>query len=201
MKRNCARAVSSRRRARVIIAGDPRVCGVMTVGSAHEPIAFGPIAGASSASPAADFGTKAERPGCSHSLDLILQYTPNGDLFVTQPRFASMVLAACLIVSACSRGGSSEATTPEPAKRIAIAVTADGFVPAQSRVKVGQPVTLVVTRQVAKTCATDIVIKDYAVNRPLPENQPVEITFTPTKAGPIRYACAMDMVSGELVAE
>ena len=31
--------------------------------------------------------------------------------------------------------------------------------------------------------------------------KPVSVTFTPTAPGPIRYACAMDMVAGELVAE
>ena len=122
---------------------------------------------------------------------------------MTHARLATtLALAMSLAISACSR--SAENTGPaQPAfaSRIAIAVTADGFVPSQARVKVGQPVTLVVTRQVAKTCVTDIVIKDYAVNRPLPENQPVEVTFTPLKPGPIRYACAMNMVSGELVAE
>ena len=87
------------------------------------------------------------------------------------------------------------------AQRIEIAVTADGFVPTGTRIKVGQPVTLVVTGQVERTCATDIVIKDYGVNKALPQSRPVEVTFTPTKAGPIRYACAMDMVAGELVAE
>ena len=120
---------------------------------------------------------------------------------MTYAHLAPLVLGVSLALSACSRSPENAEATQHPASRIAIAVTADGFVPAQTRVKVGQPVTLVVTRQVAKTCATDIVIKDYAVNRPLPENQPVEITFTPVKAGPIRFACGMNMVSGELVAE
>ncbi|MEO6603382.1 MAG: cupredoxin domain-containing protein [Polyangiaceae bacterium] len=121
---------------------------------------------------------------------------------MTHAHLASLVLAMSLGISACSRSReAAEASKESPVSRIAIALTADGFVPASVRVKVGQPITLVVTRQVAKTCATDIVIKDYAVNRPLPVNQPVEITFTPVKAGRIRYACAMNMVSGELEAE
>jgi len=82
-----------------------------------------------------------------------------------------------------------------------IAVTNDGFVPARAKVKVGEPVKLVVTRKVENTCATDIVIKDYDINKPLPQGQRVELTLTPKKPGPIRFACAMDMVSGELVAE
>lgn len=82
-----------------------------------------------------------------------------------------------------------------------IAVTSEGFVPARARVKVGEPVTLAVTRTVERTCATEIVIKEYGINKPLPHGQRVDVTFTPTKPGPIRYACAMDMVAGVLVAE
>jgi plastocyanin domain-containing protein len=86
-------------------------------------------------------------------------------------------------------------------QRVDVSVTKEGFVPASTRVKVGQAVTLVVTRKVEKTCAKDIVVKDFGITRPLPLNEPVEVTFTPTKAGRIRFACAMDMIAGEVVAE
>jgi plastocyanin domain-containing protein len=62
-------------------------------------------------------------------------------------------------------------------------------------------VKLVVTRTVERTCATDIVIKDFGINKPLPLNQPVEVELTPTKPGNIRYACAMDMIAGVIVAQ
>ncbi|MDF3065794.1 MAG: hypothetical protein K0R38_1395 [Polyangiaceae bacterium] len=94
-----------------------------------------------------------------------------------------------------------EASALGPQSRIEISVTDDGFVASGQRVKVGEPVTLVVTRKVERTCATEIVLKDYGLSQPLPQNQTVEVTFTPTKLGPIRYACAMDMVAGNLVAE
>ncbi len=109
-------------------------------------------------------------------------------------------LLAALALSGCTRS-DAQPTRGAPADRIQIAVTAEGFVPSQARVAVGQPVTLVVTRKVDRTCATDIVIKDYGINKPLPLEQPVTVTLTPKAAGPIRYACAMDMVAGELVAE
>ena len=121
---------------------------------------------------------------------------------------ATTILVSALALFSCTRGDGTPApapahtaVSPGQASKIAIAVTADGFVPAQTRVKVGQPVTLVVTRQVDRTCATEIVIKDYQINQPLPKDQPVEVTFTPTQPGSIRYACAMDMIAGELVAE
>jgi plastocyanin domain-containing protein len=119
-----------------------------------------------------------------------------------------VLLASSLALDACKRSeGASPApeasahSAPTSSQRISIAVTSDGFVPSGARVKAGQPVTLVVTRQVERTCATEIVIKEYAVNQPVPQGQPVEVTFTPAKPGPIRYACAMDMIAGELIAE
>lgn len=120
-----------------------------------------------------------------------------------------LTLAGSLGLSACDRrgGGPASATeaTAQPsrasAQRIDVAVTADGFVPARLRVKVGQPVTLVVTRRVERTCATDLVIKEYGIKQALPQGQAVEVTFTPAKPGIIRFACAMDMIAGELVAD
>ena len=83
--------------------------------------------------------------------------------------------------------------------RVSVAVTSDGFVVANApALKAGQPVTLVVTRSVEKTCATDIVIKEFGISQPLPLNTPVEVTFTPMKSGLVRFACAMDMIAGTL---
>lgn len=116
----------------------------------------------------------------------------------------ALVLAVLLVVPACTASAekpAKPAAAPKAeAQRVEIAVTSEGFVPATVQVKAGTPVTLVVTRKVDRTCATDIVIKDFGVKKPLPVNVPVEVTLTPKQAGAIRYACAMDMIAGELVA-
>ena len=121
------------------------------------------------------------------------------------PSHLVLTILLAAVVSACSRGDSptdaKRGSASSTSNRIEIAVTADGFAPSSARVHVGQPVTLVVTRKVERTCATDILLKDFAINEPLPLGEPVTVTFTPTKPGPIRYACAMDMLAGELVAE
>jgi plastocyanin domain-containing protein len=93
------------------------------------------------------------------------------------------------------------ATPPAAAQVIEISVTKAGFIPSEIKVKVGQPVKLMITRKVDNTCAKDIVIKDYGINQPLPLNKTMEINFTPTKAGSSRFACAMDMIAGVIVAE
>lgn len=87
-------------------------------------------------------------------------------------------------------------------QRFDVSVTAAGFTVAHPLpLKVGQPVTLVVTRTVETTCATAIVIKEFGISKPLPLNQPVEVTFVPKKAGKVHFACPMDMVSGDLQVE
>lgn len=87
------------------------------------------------------------------------------------------------------------------AQVVEIAVTGQGFVPAAATVEAGRPVKLVVTRKVERTCATEIVIKDYGVNKPLPLGEAVEVSFTPKKAGPVRYSCGMDMIAGVLTVQ
>ena len=87
------------------------------------------------------------------------------------------------------------------AQRVELKVTGEGFVPAEVKIKKGQPVELVVTRTTEKTCATQIVIKDAGISKDLPLDKPVTVAFTPEKSGKLRYACAMDMIAGVLVVE
>ena len=83
--------------------------------------------------------------------------------------------------------------------RVEVAVTGDGFVVGKvPPLKVGTPVTLVVTRTVEKTCATDIVLKEFGLSVPLPLSKPVEVTIVPKQAGKVHFACAMNMVAGDL---
>ncbi len=112
-----------------------------------------------------------------------------------------------LIVAALAGlAGCNKASAPGPAGaapgRVEISVTSDGFVVNKAgKLTAGQPVTVVVTRTVDQTCATDIVLKDFGIKQPLPLNQPVEVHFTPDKAGKVHFACAMDMLSGDLNVE
>lgn len=108
-----------------------------------------------------------------------------------------------------SKGGTKEAKAPADAKdakdgmkagqTVEIKVTEKGFEPANVAVKKGQPVTLVITRTTDKTCATEIVIDDYGIKTALPLNAAVKVSFTPKKAGELKYGCAMNkMVGGVL---
>ena len=113
----------------------------------------------------------------------------------------SIIIALAVAVSGASALAKGKEQRKAPEQVVTMEVTVEGFVPAQVKVKAGQPVKLVVTRKTDRTCATEIVIKDFGINKPLPLNQPVEITFTPSKKGQIRYACAMDMIAGVIMVE
>lgn len=87
---------------------------------------------------------------------------------------------------------------PKNAQKVEIQVTKQGFVPEKVTVKAGTPVALHVTRTVDRTCATEIVLKDFGVNQPLPMDKTVTVVVNPKKPGTYRFACGMDMIAGEL---
>jgi plastocyanin domain-containing protein len=119
----------------------------------------------------------------------------------------SFALALCAGVTWAKDKGRAKnkpapAAVEKPAAQvIEMSVTKAGFEPSLVKVKVGQPVKLMVTRKTDQTCAKDIVIKDYGIKQPLPLNQTVAVDFTPPKAGSTRFACAMDMIAGTIVAD
>jgi plastocyanin domain-containing protein len=119
--------------------------------------------------------------------------------------FLAATTAVATGCAAKTTGSHSDARTQagqaQQAQVIEMSVTSDGFVPPAAKVKAGQPVRLVITRKTDRTCATDIVIREFHIKKPLPLNRAVEVIFTPTHTGTIRYACAMDMISGTLTVQ
>lgn len=117
------------------------------------------------------------------------------------PRVSAALLAFFLGISACSAGAEEKAPAFEgPVRnRIEMQVTDKGFEPQNIRVAKGQPVTLVITRTVDNTCATEIVIDEHDINTKLPLNTPVTVTFTPRKSGLLKYDCAMQKMIGGVI--
>lgn len=92
--------------------------------------------------------------------------------------------------------GIAEGTVRDGVRTVEVSVTDEGFVPSKIKAKKGEKLRLVVTRKTKSTCATEIVIKDQDINKPLPLDKPVTVEVTPSKSGEIRYACAMGHVAG-----
>jgi RND family efflux transporter MFP subunit len=92
-----------------------------------------------------------------------------------------------------------EARTKEAVQSVRIVVGEDGYAPATVRLRKGIPARLTFVRKVEATCATDIKIPDFGIQRDLPLNEPVVISFTPDKTGEYGFACGMNMLRGRIV--
>ena len=107
-----------------------------------------------------------------------------------------------LALASCKKDEVPLQVAPAPkarvdgARTISMEVTGDGFVPSNLTVKVGEPLKLVVTRKTDETCATDLLIDGTDIKLALPLDKPVEVAWTPTKAGKVKFGCAMDMMVG-----
>ena len=118
----------------------------------------------------------------------------------------SLLIVAGLLMSAVAATAAPQkapAAAPAPAgKTIEMSVTEKGFEPEVVKVKKGEPVTLVITRKTDRTCATEIVIDEEKISTKLPLNKAVTVSFTPKKAGDMKYGCAMGkMIGGVLKVE
>lgn len=114
-----------------------------------------------------------------------------------------LALVAAL-VPACSKANDKKAPPKPTTDRFEIAVTENGFEPADVAVPSGKPVTLVFDRKTDKTCAKQVVLDlgdGKPVTKDLPLDQPVEVAATFPKAGKLTYACGMDMFHGTIVVQ
>ena len=114
------------------------------------------------------------------------------------------LLFTAIALSAAAFGAAQEATakaTPQNDTQAAtVEVTDKGFEPSSLKLKTGVPAKVIFVRKTDATCAKEVVIKEYKINRKLPLNEPVTVEFTPHK-GEFTFACGMDMIKGKLIVE
>jgi plastocyanin domain-containing protein len=93
-----------------------------------------------------------------------------------------------------------EATQRDGAQTATVEISSKGFEPDSLKLKAGAPAKVTFVRKTDETCAKEVVIKDYGIERKLPLNEPVTVEFTPRK-GEFTFACGMNMVKGKLIVE
>jgi plastocyanin domain-containing protein len=115
----------------------------------------------------------------------------------TPPAAAAPVGAVAVPTGAAPKpAGAAAQPAAGDASRVAVQVTEEGFVPSHIPAKVGQPITLVITRKTDRTCAREILFKGQPGKTELPLDKAVEATFTPTASGEVPFGCAMGMMVG-----
>jgi RND family efflux transporter MFP subunit len=122
-----------------------------------------------------------------------------GDRVVTTGSFA-------LRAEADRRGLRPAAATPlaatvSTAASFDVRITASGFEPSALTLQAGRPTRITFKRTTNETCATEVVLPDYAIRKSLPLNQPVTVEFVPKKDAAAGFACGMNMLKGTLVVQ
>lgn len=82
---------------------------------------------------------------------------------------------------------------------VRVEITQQGFTPSSFKLRRGVPARITFLRKTNETCATEVVISAYGINRTLPLNKAVVVSFTPNKSGEFNFACGMNMMKGKIV--
>jgi plastocyanin domain-containing protein len=85
--------------------------------------------------------------------------------------------------------------------RVEITVGDAGYSPTQVRATQGEPLTMVFTRTSESICGETVLIPEHDIERKLPVNEPVEITFTPARTGRLAFMCGMKHMQGAIIVQ
>ena len=82
-----------------------------------------------------------------------------------------------------------------------VMVSEKGYEPARVTLRAGVPARITFVRTTNATCGTEVTIPSLSLRRALPLNQPVDVEFTPQKAGDVDFVCGMGMLKGTIVVQ
>jgi plastocyanin domain-containing protein len=71
-----------------------------------------------------------------------------------------------------------ESALQNGAQTAAVEVNSHGFGPSSLKLKAGMPAKVTFVRKTDETCAKEVVIKEYNIDRKLPLNETVTVEFT-----------------------
>jgi len=110
-----------------------------------------------------------------------------------------LILGFLMLKINLSSGNSSTIDSNQDAQKVMLSMKNYNYYPNTITVKANMPVSISLDSSVTG-CFRAIVIKDFGVNEWLktPKDQ---VTFTPTKKGTYRFACAMGMGTGTIIVE
>lgn len=100
---------------------------------------------------------------------------------------------------AANGGASTESGQADTENTITVRALNDGYFPASTRAKAGQPVRLDLVTDKTYSCAQAFVIPALRIERLLPPSGVTSIDLPPQKAGSVlRFTCSMGMYGGQI---
>lgn len=108
-------------------------------------------------------------------------------------------LALLLAAAAGSANAQTKRSSKPKTQSVRVIINERGYEPVSINLRRGVPARVTFLRVTEATCATEIVIPAHNINRPLPINQPVTVSFTPKRSGEINFTCGMNMMRGKMI--
>jgi plastocyanin domain-containing protein len=117
------------------------------------------------------------------------------------PTFAALIAFTPLmpLVSGCNKKHEAAPAAAVSTGPVAVTVDGDGFKPSSVTFKKGAPGTLIFTRTVDDTCATEVVFPQLDIKKELPKNTPVTITVPTDKEQKLTFQCGMGMYKSSVI--
>lgn len=107
-----------------------------------------------------------------------------------------------LITATVNMNAQTRKKAAEPGMQTArVFITENGYSRTSIVLRRGVPTRITFLRQTDSTCAKEIVIPAYGVNRALPLNTAVTVSFTPKRSGEFGFTCGMNMHRGKLIVQ
>lgn len=112
------------------------------------------------------------------------------------------LLGTALVISGC---GQSQPTPEAPVateggvQKATVTIDGGKYTPSVITVAQGKPVELTFTGGKDLGCGGTVVFKSLNQSKDVKTGESVTFTFTPDKAGDIRFTCGMDMYDGKVV--
>lgn len=117
-------------------------------------------------------------------------------------RRSSIVWLSSALLFGVLVGLTPERTIAKPRVQTAkIVIGTKGYQPSSLKLRRGVPARVTFLRTTDTTCVKEIVLPDFGIRRMLSLNQPVVVTFTPTRKGSFTFVCGMNMMSGQMIVQ
>ena len=117
-------------------------------------------------------------------------------------RTGSIVWLWCALLVSAVVGVMPNRVIAKPRVQTAkIEITTKGYQPTNLKLRRGVRARVTFLRTTDATCAKEIVLPDFNIRRALPLNEPVVVSFTPSKRGSFTFVCGMNMMRGQLIVQ
>lgn len=112
---------------------------------------------------------------------------------------AFAIVTSFLISTVLGASGLASVRNTGAGPDVKIAITEEGFSPANVVLRRGVQSRITFVRQIEDTCATAIVVQELGIDLNLPLNQPVSVEVTPKSAGQYDYGCGTGPFRGTIM--